>query len=113
MSHNPANAMVMALVLGVCSVGLAGANGEDKATTPETAVVAEKAAVPGVPSNVSPAANTIVAEKTTVPGIAEEVTPQDTNVLSHEETMACGDLSNESHDFNFDLDDDDDDDDDI
>jgi hypothetical protein len=93
MSHNPTNAIVLALVLGVCSVGFAGTAEDDKATKPETTVVAEKAATPGI--------------------VKEVATSEVNNVLSQEETVACGDLSKEPHDFNFDLDDDDDDDDTI
>jgi hypothetical protein len=82
-------------MLGVCSVGFATTPEESKPAAPETAVVAENSATPGM---------------------AKEATAEAKNVLaSHEETIACacGDLSDEPHDFDFDLDGADDDKDDI
>jgi hypothetical protein len=95
MSHNPTSAMVLALILGVCSVGFATTPEESKPANPET---------------------TVVADNSVTPGMAKATTDDAQNVLaSHEETIACacGDLSNEPHDFDFDLDDTDDDNDDI
>jgi hypothetical protein len=94
MSRNAINTMILAFVVGICSVGFVSAAEEDK-TKQEKVVVTEKAVVPG---------------------LVKESSAENNNVLAHEETVACGDLSKEPHDFNFgdfDLDNEDDDDDDI
>ncbi len=91
MSRN-STILVLALVLGVCAGSVYATEEEKPATQGSTTVVAEK----------------------TAPAITQEVTVGDaTNALTAEETVACGDLSKEPHDFDFNLNDDDDEDDDI
>lgn len=88
MSRNFANALALALVLGVCSIGCMNAADKGAAPTPETAKVVTE------PTQV-------VAEKTVLP--TEEI-------VNINDQIACRDLSDDS-DFDFNLDDDDVDDD--
>ncbi len=90
MSRNFANALALALVLGVCSVGFMKAADKENAPTPETAQVVTK------PTQV-------VAEKAALPQATEEI-------VTINDQIACRDLSDDS-DFDFNLDDDDVDDD--